>query len=138
MLFGKFAFQVLDLLETSFSHSLGDLATGVSGTLVTHEAPRGQELNLEGRSKGRFLSREGGGGGGGGVACFVLNAQALRDQTEFDLYNLAVSDTTGSFSLLPLPSLLSLFTLWPLPDKRLSLSHKGHLFTWADFRYSWP
>lgn len=77
---------MLDLLKTSFSDSLGDLAAGVSGTLVTPEAPGGQELNLD-----REILIQGGPG-----TCFVLNAQALRDQTEFDLCNLAVSDTTAS------------------------------------------
>lgn len=57
---------------------------------MTLEAPRGQELNLNWERQREILIQRGPG------ACFVLKAEAPRDQTEFDMCNLTVSDSTTS------------------------------------------
>lgn len=83
-------FPSVRAFEKLFSRFFGRLrCAGASGSLLTHEAPRGQELNLNRERQREILIQ------GGPRACFVPNAEAPWDQTEVDLCNLAVSDTTA-------------------------------------------
>lgn len=63
---------------------------GASGTLVTHRVPRGCELGPKGERQREILIW------GGQGTLFVLRAEAMWDETEFDLCNPTLSDTTAS------------------------------------------
>ena len=57
---------------------------------MTHRVPRGCELGPKGESQREILIW------GGQGTLFVLRTEAMWDETEFDLCNPTLSDTTAS------------------------------------------